>query len=47
MKASLIKKIINKKVTLSAVNNQIPLKNRYSPISFNAPFHVELFLTQI
>jgi hypothetical protein len=35
MKASLIKKIINKKVTLSALNSQIPLKIRHSPIYNN------------
>jgi hypothetical protein len=46
MKASLIKKIINKKVTFSAVNSHIPLKNRHSPISYNSTFLVELFLTQ-
>jgi hypothetical protein len=37
MKASLIKKIINKKVTFSAVNSHIPIKIRRLPILDNCP----------
>jgi hypothetical protein len=46
MKASLIKKIINKKVTYSVSLSYIPMKNRYSPIFITHALLWGLFLLE-
>jgi len=44
MKAYSIKKIMNKKVTLSSKRCHIPPKNRNSPILISFQYYCELFL---
>jgi hypothetical protein len=47
MNPSLIKKIINKKVTINDVKDLLPVLKRSSPISINGYFDPELSLKYI